>query len=817
MLKICRRLATFAAGLACITLLVAPSAIAQETEDSQIFLSGFNAYQQKNYPVAVSRLDEVLQKHPDTPLRDMVLFWLARANYKAGNKQDAARYMAQFNREYPDNPLKNTVEDELLTLADQYEKSGQAAQAEARQKAETDRLAQEQAAREATEKAKKAQLLKAKAEAEQAAKLKAEAEKQRAAEAAAQEARKKIEAERLAAQKLEEARKAKAAAEQKQLAAVKAEEARKAKAEAERLAAQKAREERATREKAQKDKQAAEQRLAEDKRTKQAAAAAQQSALREKAIAGYQGIVSRFPGTPAAAAAAARLKELGVTVPAQSATVRAAGTVEPVPADNSQVLSLEVAQYAAFAFTVQGEKHPTPVSQRVAIPFELQNRGNGADSFYLASGFPAEYGVRFAAAATPDQTLNQTPVLAPGERFNGLLQLVIPADTIDGLRITYPVKAASRFNTETSQSRELTLTASAPLLRAVIKADKAQALPGERVTYRVTLLNVGSMVAHEVTLRLNFPPQYEPAEFTGFRQEMQAALVQDGLVLKPGESRDFVVSFTVKGGAAAHEELTVRADLINAPLKAVSTFHAAAVSVKAVSAVSVRMASNHLVVIPGQTITLPVTVVNNGNQRERFSVVASVPSAQKVTIYQDLNRDGLRQPNEPEVTTIGPLGPKEEAALLLEVATNGTAQDGSEMGVDLRVAPESGLGAAAVANAHVSFSRPVLQLALKGRGGSLVPGDLLTADLVVTNQGSNLAKGVELQASWPAQLELVASEPAAQAAGGGSGAAWQLHELGAGEKRVVKASFRVRPGTGVGTGIQVKSRLSYYDQLGNRY
>jgi len=44
-----------------------------------------------------------------------------------------------------------------------------------------------------------------------------------------------------------------------------------------------------------------------------------------------------------------------------------------------------------------------------------------------------------------------------------------------------------------------------------------------------------------------------------------------------------------------------------------------------------------------------------------------------------------------------------------------------------------------------------------------------------------------------------------------------LNELGAGEKRVVKASFRVKPGTGVGTGIQVKSLLSYYDQLGNRY
>jgi hypothetical protein len=77
-----------------------------------------------------------------------------------------------------------------------------------------------------------------------------------------------------------------------------------------------------------------------------------------------------------------------------------------------------------------------------------------------------------------------------------------------------------------------------------------------------------------------------------------------------------------------------------------------------------------------------------------------------------------------------------------------------------------------------------------------------------------LAKGVELQASWPEQLELVAAEPAIE---GKLGNGWRLNELGAGEKRVVKASFRVKPGTGVGTGIQLKSQLSYYDQLGNRY
>lgn len=110
------------AALVIISSLIVPPAFCQETEDSRLFIAGFNAYQQKNYASAIEKMNEVLQKHPDTPLRDMALFWLARAYYKAGNHQEAARYLSQFSKEYPDNSLKNTVEDELLALAARYEK-----------------------------------------------------------------------------------------------------------------------------------------------------------------------------------------------------------------------------------------------------------------------------------------------------------------------------------------------------------------------------------------------------------------------------------------------------------------------------------------------------------------------------------------------------------------------------------------------------------------------------------------------------------------------------------------------------------------------
>ena len=107
-------------------------------------------------------------------------------------------------------------------------------------------------------------------------------------------------------------------------------------------------------------------------------------------------------------------------------------------------------------------------------------------------------------------------------------------------------------------------------------------------------------------------------------------------------------------------------------------------------------------------------------------------------------------------------------------------------------------------------------MAMTAPEGRLKPGQVASFDLTITNRGSNLARVVEFQGSWPDQLELIAAEPAVSSAGTGN-ILWKFKELGAGEKRIIKVSFRVRSGIGVGTSIQVKNLLSYEDQLGNRY
>jgi uncharacterized repeat protein (TIGR01451 family) len=1053
LLRLCRNiLLRLLVVLVIISSLIVPPAFCQETEDSQIFIAGFNAYQQKDFASSIEKMNEVLQKYPDTPLRDMALFWLSRSYYKTGNQQEAARYLSQFSKEYPDNPLKSTVEEELLSLTARYEKGEklpvgappakqpdrlasqkakaekeriaaakaeeakrtataaesarvaalkqaaenaaaekkelarvaavkadqerialakakeaklaaaaaaaesarvaalkQAAEKAAAEKKELERVATVKAEQEriaaakaeeakqaavaaesarsaalrqaeektAAEKKELARTAAAKAEQERVALAKSEedklaasvataestriaalkqaeekaaaekkelervatvkAEQERIAAAKAEEAQQsariaalkqaeekaalekkelarvaavKAEEERIATAKAEEAKLAAAAkAEQERVAAAKKEVALQAEAETARIAAQKAERNRITLVKAEEAKmalaaaesarlasikaeaerkaavkaakeeetgrlaalKAEENRLAQQKRAEEKIRTGKQ-AYREKAIGQYKAIIDKFPASTAAVTAAAKLRELGVAVALPPRTAEA-----PLPA-NAQVLRLEVAQFAGFEFNLLPRQDAFTVGKRVSVPFEVINRGNGNDSFYLESAFPAAFKARFASKTEPGAVINQTPPLAPGETFAGIIEFVIPPASIDGLRITYPVKAASRLMAEASQSREVRLVASAPLLRAVLRTDKTKPLPGDKVVYRIAILNVGSTAAQDVTFRLNFPPQLEPVDYAaaGFRQEMKSALVFDGLKVQSGESREFSVAFQLKDDSLAGQELSTRAELINNSLNTTAAFVSNMAYVESQRSILVRSGSDILVAIPGQTITVPFVVTNTGNIREKFKITSVVTGAQDAVIFNDLNRDGIRQASEPVITEIGPLAPREEANVVVEIKTPLSAADGSQGTVQVSFISEGDATRSASGSTQLNYSRPVLKLLLAGRDGRLKPGDVASFDLTITNNGSNLARVVELQTAWPEQLDLIAADPSTSSVNNGT-VIWRFKEMGAGEKRIIKVSFRVKPGTGVGTAIQVKNIMTYEDQLGNRY
>ncbi|WP_437178140.1 histone H1-like repetitive region-containing protein [Geomonas oryzisoli] len=762
-----------------IALLLPAPAFSLDSDDSQIFITGFNAYQKRDYKAAIDNMSGLLKKYPDTPLKDMAIFWLARAHYKVGNNAEAGKYMAQFLHDYPESPLKATVEDELLQLADKYQK-GQPITAAPKTAAQPviDKAAAEKAAAE-------------KAAAEKAAAEKAAAEKAAAEKTAAEKAAaEKAAAEKVAADKI--------AAD---------------KAAAEKAAAEKAAAEKAAAEKAAAEKTAALK--AEAKKTAKAkkpvAEKGKSPALRKKAIAAYKGVIDRYPGTAAASNASAKLLQMGIQYPA----IKSVGTTA-APGEVTQVFEIEVAQFADVDVDLGAAAESLEAGKAFAIPMVIANTGNGSDSFSLESGFPPEYGFHFAAAANPGVAITKTPTLAVGEKFRVVGVGTMPRGNIDGQKNSYPVKVTSSFAKEASQTREIALVTSAPLLRGVVKTEKTKLLPGEKVSYRISLLNIGSAPARAVTFRLNYPPQYEPVGLPSAAKQEAGALVMSGMRLKSGESQDINVTFRLKDEALADQELFVRADILNGDLDKKESFVSATSVVQRVSGVTARTTAGKVVVIPGQTVSVPLIVTNTGNVREVFSIKATVPADAAYKFYEDVNRDGKRQSSEPIINHVGSLSPREEAYVIFEIETPATATDGAAASASVRFESENAPDRSAAVNLQMAYSRPVLELSLAARGGKLKPGEVSSLELNCVNRGSNLAKQVTLQSVLPAQLELVAADPSFSRVDNGV-YLWRFDELGAGEKRNIKVTYRVKPGIAVGTSVQMKNSLTYQDLLGNRY
>ena len=104
-------------GLSSAVMFSPHVAYPSESADVQMYKGGFESFQKGEYGGATSRLQLLLQQFPDTPLRDVATFWLARSSFNAGDHEQAARFMRLFCRDYPDNPLWETAEKELLLLA----------------------------------------------------------------------------------------------------------------------------------------------------------------------------------------------------------------------------------------------------------------------------------------------------------------------------------------------------------------------------------------------------------------------------------------------------------------------------------------------------------------------------------------------------------------------------------------------------------------------------------------------------------------------------------------------------------------------------
>ena len=224
----------------------------------------------------------------------------------------------------------------------------------------------------------------------------------------------------------------------------------------------------------------------------------------------------------------------------------------------------------------------TEVGKNGQIPFEVINKGIKREDFFLSAPASKEYDAMLTSPEKPGVPLERIS-LGPGEKSKGNLTFRIPSDKVDGFKTLLQIKAVSATYNDVTFTREAVVTASAPLVRVVAKPQKIQVSRGEGVTYRITVLNAGSLAAQGLSVRVIIPAELDYIEASGAEFRQAAGIVTFRVdALETGSLKELGISAAVRENVVDKQELRLQVEVINGPLqrKEIFTSKPAVVQIK---------------------------------------------------------------------------------------------------------------------------------------------------------------------------------------------------------------------------------------------
>ncbi len=154
----------------------------------------------------------------------------------------------------------------------------------------------------------------------------------------------------------------------------------------------------------------------------------------------------------------------------------------------------------------------------VRIPFTIQNTGNGADYFtisasntgslalawsiYLDEDKNGTYEKLIGVTSSSDPVVGNAPSLSQDAIGNFMAVATVPGSALDGTINTLVITATSNKPPLPYAKDSITLktTARAPYMSLIEAVNKSTAIPGDILTYTITVTNVGNGDAEEVTI-----------------------------------------------------------------------------------------------------------------------------------------------------------------------------------------------------------------------------------------------------------------------------------------------------------------------------
>ncbi len=232
---------------------------------------------------------------------------------------------------------------------------------------------------------------------------------------------------------------------------------------------------------------------------------------------------------------------------------------------------------AAITLSLHEGAEAIPVGSNGVLPVEISNKGKTSEEFLLTVTAIKECDAVLVRANKPSENVSRI-TLAPGETFKGSVVVKMPAEMVDGHRSSVAINAVSAKFDDVSFQKETIVVSSAPLVRAVAKLVKLKVAPGEKLRYRVTVLNAGSLSAQNLTVRLTLPTEVEflGAPDVSYTQETDGTLIFKIDQVDTGRLAEVNLDVKVRENSTVGQELRGRVEVVNGTLQVKDSFTASA-------------------------------------------------------------------------------------------------------------------------------------------------------------------------------------------------------------------------------------------------
>lgn len=494
------------------------------------------------------------------------------------------------------------------------------------------------------------------------------------------------------------------------------------------------------------------------------------------------------------------------------------------PAGESVFLVVE--RVASVEATGVGARYVAVSGETLTVPFGVTNRGNAEDAFLLTSTVPPSFQPVFfhdadgsGTVRAGEPSVTETPRLGTGQQARFLLRARLPVQMNDGVGQSFEIKITSKFDTTVSQAAPTTLIASAPSLRGTFALDHDKVKPGDTISYTLKLSNVGTAGARSVRVVVSYPGALRLVEAAPSSTAVDPQLhtvTWDLARLGPKDPQAVRLDFRVGEDALADQDLGLQAVLQSPVGEQTVSVVSAVAKVVAVAGVRIAGAEASRTVFPRETVSLPFTLRNTGNGPDRFALQTRSDLGGGVVLVEDRNRDGVRQPDEPEVGTTRLLNPQEEIALLAQLTVPPDAPDAMRQSIRLTATSERSRSAVAEAGRLIVVSRPVVAVATQMAAKEGTPGKVFSYQLVCTNTGTSPARRVLVSESLPPELEFVDAQPRPGQIEG-QRLAWEIADLGSGQQEVLTVGVRIKKGIPAGTPVRKTTLVRYRDMRDQLY